>query len=121
MRNEPRENVVLEKSYAFALAGISLAGRLQALREYVLSRQFVRSATSVGANVEEAQAAQTQPEFHTLMSRAEKEARESHYWLRLVRDSYSEVAADASRLLEDAQELKRILAAITKSTKKRPS
>ena len=118
MRNDRQENVVLEKSYSFALAGISLARSLQSLKEYVLSRQFVRAATSVGANVEEAQAAQTKPEFHTLMSRAEKETRESHYWLRLIRDSYTEVSADAADLLDSAQELKRILAAITKSTKK---
>jgi len=118
MRNDCQGNVVLDKSYAFALAGISLARKLQSLHEYVLSRQFVRAATSVGANIEEAQASQTRPEFHTLMSRAEKEARESHYWLRLIRDSYIEAASDASILLEAAQELKRILAAITKSTKK---
>ncbi len=118
MRNDPPANAVLDKSYAFALAGISLARKLQSLHEFVLSRQFVRAATSVGANVEEAQAAQTKPEFHTLMSRAEKEARESHYWLRLIRDSYREVSEGASELLESAQELKRILAAITKSTKK---
>jgi len=118
MRSASQANAVLDKSYSFALAGISLARKLQSLREFVLSRQFVRAATSVGANVEEAQAAQTRPEFHTLMSRAEKEARESHYWLRLIRDSYEEATIEASELLESAQELKRILAAITKSTKK---
>ncbi|MDX2079643.1 MAG: four helix bundle protein [Terrimicrobiaceae bacterium] len=110
-------NAVLDKSYAFALAGISLSRSLQNLREFVLSRQFVCSATSIGANLEEAQASQTRPEFHTLMSRAEKEARESHYWLRLIRDSYPEVSQAANDLLDGAQELKRILAAITKSTK----
>ena len=104
MRNDRPANAVLNASYVFALAAISLSRKLQSLHEFVLSRQFVRAATSVGANVEEAQAAQTKPEFHTLMSRSEKEARESHYWLRLILDS--------------AQELKRILAAITKSTKK---
>ncbi len=118
MRNDRPANAVLDKSFSFALAAISLSRKLQSLHEFVLSRQFVRAATSVGANVEEAQAAQTKPEFHTLMSRAEKEARESHYWLRLIRDSYTEVAADAALLLDSAQELKRILAAITKSTKK---
>ena len=118
MRNDRPANAVLDKSYAFALAAISLARCLQSLKEYVISRQFVRAATSVGANIEEAQAAQTRPEFHTLMSRAEKEARESHYWLRLIRDSYKEVEGEASCLLESAQELKRLLAAITKSTKK---
>jgi four helix bundle protein len=118
MRNDRPANVVLEKSYSYSLAAISLARKLQNLKEFVLSRQFVRAATSVGANVEEAQAAQTLPEFHTLMSRAEKEARESHYWLRLIRDSYGDVSEEASRLIDSAHELKRILAAITKSTKK---
>lgn len=118
MRNDRPASAVLDKSYAFALAAISLSRELQSLHEFVLSRQFVRAATSVGANVEEAQTAQTKPEFHTLMSRAEKEARESHYWLRLIRDCYTEVSADAELLLDSAQELKRILAAITKSTKK---
>ena len=117
MRNDRPANPVLEKSYSYSLAAISLARKLQLLKEYVLSRQFVRAATSVGANIEEAQAAQTRPEFHTLMSRAEKEARESHYWLRLIRDSYDEVSAEAATLLDSAQELKRLLASITKSTK----
>ena len=102
MRNDRPANVVLDKSYSYSLAAISLARKLQLLKEYVLSRQFVRAATSVGANVEEAQAAQTRPEFHTLMSRAEKEARESHYWLRLIRDSYDELSSDASTLLDSA-------------------
>lgn len=117
MRNDRPANAVLEKSYSYSLAAISLARRLQFLKEFVLSRQFLRAATSVGANIEEAQAAQTRPEFHTLMSRAEKEARESHYWLRLIRDSYNDVSTEASTLLDSATELKRLLTSITKSTK----
>lgn len=118
MRNDSSGNVVLEKSYDFALKVICLSGKLQKEQEFVLSRQLVQSGTSIGANIEEAQAAQTRPEFHTLMSRSEKEARETHYWLRLIRDSYQSVRADAAALLEITEELKRILAAITKSTKR---
>lgn len=118
MRNDSGSNVVLEKSYEFALRSIRLAGTLQKGHEYVLSKQLVRSGTSIGANIEEAQAAQTRPEFHTLMSRAEKEAKESHYWLRLIRDSFEFASAEATSMLSLAEELKRILAAITKSTKK---
>ncbi len=109
-------NAVLSKSYAFALRVIRLAGQLQRENEFVLSRQLVRSGTSIGANVEEAQAAQTKPDFHTIMCRAAKEARETHYWLRLIRDSYPQHRPEATAQLELAQELKRILGAITKTT-----
>ncbi len=109
-------NAVLDKSYGFALEVIRLSSKLQREKEFVLSRQLVRSGTSIGANVEEAQAAQTKPDFHTIMCRAAKEARESHYWLRLIRDSYPQHRTEATAQLEQAQELKRILGAITKTT-----
>ncbi len=109
-------NVVLEKSYEFALHVIQLAADLQRENEFVLSRQLVRSGTSIGANIEEAQAAQTKPDFHTIICRAAKEAREAHYWLRLIRDSYPRHRPKAISQLTQAEELKRILAAITKTT-----
>ncbi|MGH8047709.1 MAG: four helix bundle protein [Chthoniobacterales bacterium] len=118
MGNDSSGNVVLEKSYDFALRVISLSTQLQRdEREFVLSRQLVRSGTSIGALVEEAQAAQTRPDFHTKMCQAEKEARETHYWLRLIRDSFESFRNAASALLDLAEELKRILSAITKTTK----
>jgi len=118
MRNEPGGNVSLEKSYAFALGVIRLGSFLQRQeREFNLSRQLVRSGTSVGANLEEAQAAQSRPDFHTKICNAAKEAREAHYWLRLVRDSFANADAEASALLQQAEELVRILTSITKKTK----
>jgi len=118
MRNEPGGNAVLEKSYAFALGAIRLGNLLQKNeREFVLSRQVVRSGTSVGANIEEAQAAQSRPDFHTKMCIAAKEARESHYWLRLVRVSYSAASLEAASLLDAADELVKIPTSITKKTK----
>jgi four helix bundle protein len=118
MGNDSRENAVLEKSYAFALRVISLSTKLQRdEREYVLSRQLVRSGTSIGANAEEAQAAQSRPDFHTKMCQAAKEARESHYWLRLIRDSFASARTEAAAMLDLAEELKRLLGAITKATK----
>lgn len=111
-------NVALEKSYCLALRVISLETRLQREEhEYVLSRQLVRSGTGAGALIEEAQAAQSRPDFHTKMCQAEKEARECHYWLRLIRDSFDAFRSDAAELLDLADELKRILSAITKATK----
>lgn len=118
MGNDPQNNVVLARSYEFALQVISLGTRLQREeREYVLSRQLVRSGTSIGANVEEAQAAQSRPDFHTKMCQAAKEARECHYWLRLIRDSFPAMTQVATSLVEPAEELKRLLGAITKATK----
>ncbi len=118
MGNDSCGNVVLEKSYDFTLRVISFATQLQREeREFVLSRQLVRSGTAIGALVEEAQAAQTRPDFHTKMCQAEKESRETHYWLRLIRDSFAAFRNDALLLIEPAEELKRILSSITKSTK----
>ena len=66
--------------------------------------------------MEEAQAAQSRADFHHKMCIAEKEARESNYWLRLLRDSSLIPPETANPLIEDSAELKRILSAITKST-----
>jgi four helix bundle protein len=112
-------NPVLVKSYRFALQVISLSRLLQAKSEFVLSRQLLRSGTSIGANVEEAQAAQSKADFHTKMCLAEKEARESHYWLRLLRDSNWIGKTEADAFLKDCEELKRLLSAITKTTSPR--
>lgn len=88
MRNDEKRNVILKKSYHFALEVIRLAQKLQSKKEFVLSRQLVRAGTAIGAIVEEAQAAQTRADFRNKMCIAEKEARKSHYWLRLLRDSH---------------------------------
>ena len=118
MGNGSEGNVSLEKSYAFALGAVRLGSFLQRQeREVNLSRQLVRSGTSVGANLEEAQAAQSRPDFHTKICNAAKEARESHYWLRLIRDSFPNASKEASSLLESAEELVKILTSITKKTK----
>ena len=108
------QNVVQEKSYAFALSIIRLYVELQQQREFVLSRQLLRSGTSIGANVEEAIAAQSRADFLSKMCIASKEARESHYWLRLLRDSQL-VQADVTEQLNQSAELIRILTAIVKS------
>lgn len=82
-----KESLVQEKSYQFALCIIKLYKKLVQENEYVMSRQLLKSATSIGANVEEALAGQSRADFLSKMSIASKEARESHYWLRLLRDS----------------------------------
>ncbi|TLY19169.1 MAG: four helix bundle protein, partial [Nitrospirae bacterium] len=81
MRNESaRRNVVLEKSFAFAVGIVKTGRRLQLdRREWVLSKQLIRSGTSIGANIEEAIAAQSKKDFLSKMSISLKEARETHY------------------------------------------
>ena len=76
-----KPNLIKDKSYQFALRITSLYRQMQGKNEYVLSKQLLRAGTGIGANVEEASAAQSRKDF------AAKEVRETHYWLRLIRDS----------------------------------
>ena len=110
-------NVVREKSYVFALASIRVAKLLRTKGEFDLGRQLLRSATSVGANIEEAQAGSSRADFIAKMSIASKEARESHYWLRLIRDSRSLRSEEVAQDLELADELIHLLTAIVKTTR----
>ena len=83
-----KDNLILNKSYKFSLQIIELYKYLTITkREYVLSKQLLRSATSIGANINEAQAAISKKDFIAKMSISSKEARETMYWLMLLRDS----------------------------------
>jgi four helix bundle protein len=105
-------NVIRDQTYQFALASIAVARNLTERREYVLSRQLLRSATSIGANVEEAVSAQSTRDFRAKLSIARKEARESHYWLRLLRDSALLDPSTAADLIDKAESITRILTSI---------
>ncbi|HEV7869329.1 MAG TPA: four helix bundle protein [Chthoniobacteraceae bacterium] len=111
-----KDNVVQEKAYAFALAVVAICRRLQDQREYVLSRQLIKSGTSIGANIEEAQAGQSRADFLSKMSIALKEARETNFWLRVLRDCREFPSLDFEPLAESSAELVRILTAIVKTT-----
>ncbi|WP_319805314.1 four helix bundle protein [Hymenobacter latericus] len=83
-----RENIIQTKSYAFASRIVKAYRYLVAEhREYVLSKQLLRSGTSIGANVEEALAAASRADFVHKLTIAAKEARETNYWLRLLHDN----------------------------------
>jgi len=110
-------NPIREKSFTFAITVIRLCKRLQAVREYVVSRQLLKSGTSVGANVEEAMAASSRRDFLHKMTIASKEARETVYWLRLLDESDLMPDIDVGAELEDALELVRLLTSIVKTTK----
>jgi len=83
------------------------------LRE--LSRQLIRAGTSVGANLEEAEAGQTKPDFRTKVAISRKEAREARYWLRLIAHAEPRLNTRAAPLIDEARQIVQILTAIKKS------
>ena len=109
-----KDNIVLNKSFDFALEIIELYKILKSKNEFVISKQLLRSGTSIGANVEEATAAQSKKDFATKMSIASKEARETRYWLRLLNKSKL-VEYDYKSYLYKIDELIRIITAIVKT------
>jgi len=114
-----KESILKTKSYDFALRIIKLQQYLAAeQKEYVLSKQVLRSGTSVGANVEEAGQAQSKTDFIHKLSIAQKEAFETHYWIRLLRDSKMLTASQASSLLGDCEELQKMITASIKTVKR---
>jgi len=111
-----KPNPVQEKSYAFALRIVKLYRHLSEERkEFVLSKQILRSGTSVGANVEEAIGGQSEKDFTAKMSIAYKETRETHYWLRLLRDSLILDNQQADSMLSDCEELLKLCGSIIKT------
>lgn len=112
---ELRENPIKEKSFSFALKIIQLHQELQDQREYVLSKQLLRSGTSIGANIEEATAAESRRDFIHKMKIAMKESRETHYWLRLLDQSDISQNSDLSQLISQCDELSKMLTSITKT------
>ncbi|HLF64189.1 MAG TPA: four helix bundle protein [Saprospiraceae bacterium] len=113
------ENVIQTKSFAFAIRVVSAYQFLTKQgNEYVLSKQLLRSGTSVGANVEEAIGGQSRRDFFAKMSIAYKEAREAVYWIRLLEATGYIPKIEAQSLMTDAEELCKIIGSIQISTKK---
>jgi four helix bundle protein len=117
MVGETRSNPVRDKSFQFALEIIDLSRALVNEREYVISKQLVRSGTAIGAIVEEAIGAESRRDFLHKMSMAHKEAREVHYWLRLLDASALLSGVDLAGNLHRANELVSLLTAITRTVK----
>lgn len=113
-----KENVIQKKSFNFALTIISLYKKLQYEREYIISKQLLRSGTSIGANVEEAIAGQSKKDFLSKISISLKEARETRYWFRLLKESEL-TNIDIDVYLNSSFELISILSAIVKTTKQK--
>ena len=115
-----KENVIKNKSFDFALDIIALYKELRVQGEYVLSKQLLRSGTSIGANVKEALSGQSRADFLSKMYIAFKEAQETEYWLELLIKS-SLVNLDFNSALKNIKEIILILSSITKSTKENNS
>lgn len=110
-----KRNIIAEKSFDFALEIIDLYILLSKENEYIISKQVLKSGTSIEANVEESIAAQSSKDFVSKLSIAAKEARETRYWLKLLNKSkLTEINVDNH--LKDIEEIIKILTKIIKTT-----
>jgi four helix bundle protein len=112
------ESILRQKSYAFALKVIKVYKQIVAeYKEYVLSKQFLKAGTSIGAMVREAEFAQSKPDFVSKMSIALKESNETDYWVSLLHDSGFISTETATELLADNRELICMLISSIKTAK----
>ena len=115
------KSIIKEKSYKFALRIVKECALLKEQKHFVISNQLLRSGTSIGANVEEGLAGQSRKDFISKMSIASKEARETHYWLRLLRDANIVDKQKSQPLIDESAELIKILTSIVKTTSQKPT
>lgn len=110
-----KDNLIQQKSFDFAFAIIDLYKKLTVANEFVISKQLLRSATSIGANVEEAIAGQSKKDFVHKMAIASKEARETRYWLNLLNKSQI-VKMDYKNYLAEIESIINVLTKIVKTS-----
>jgi four helix bundle protein len=108
-------NLVADKTFKFSLDIVRLYKHLASKGEFVLSKQLLRSGTSIGANVEEAIAAQSRKDFISKMAIACKEARETRYWLRLLNESRI-VEFNYTNFLSTIEEIIKVITSIVKTS-----
>jgi len=114
-----KESIIQKKSYHFAIRIVNFYKYLtNQKKEYILSKQLLRSGTSIGANVEESLGGQSRKDFIAKLSIAYKEARETNYWIRILRDTSIIDEKIALSLLSDCDELLKIIGSIQKTSKK---
>lgn len=114
-----KDNLILDKSFNFAVRVVKLYKYLcDEKKEYVLSKQLLRCGTSIGANINEAQAGQSKADFIAKMSIASKEARETKYWIDLlIKTDYLDINENhVESLLKDIEEIIKLLTSIVKSS-----
>jgi four helix bundle protein len=119
-RAHPQPSDIRARSFKYSLRAVKLYQYLQKQRDgasWILGKQFLRAACSVGANIEEAQSAESRPDFVHKLGIAQKEARESLYWLRLLSESALVPQGRLSPLTLETEELIAVLTSIIVSTK----
>ena len=119
MEKEMSDNIILDKSFEFAIRVVKLYKYLcDDKKEYVLSKQLLRAGTSIGANINEAQAGQSKADFIAKMAIASKEARESKYWIELlIKTDYLDINENhVKSLLNDIEEIIKLLTSIVKTS-----
>lgn len=115
-----KNNVVQEKSFAFAVAIVELCQYLvNNKKQYDMGRQLLRSGTSIGANIEEAIGGQSKKDFFAKLTISYKEARETHYWLRLLMQTKILEEERGKPLLKSCEELLRLIGSIQKTIRER--
>lgn len=115
-----KKNIIFNKTYSFSISIIGLYKELICCNEYVISKQILKSGTSIGANVSEAIAAESKKDFIHKMSIASKEARETKYWLSLLNETQL-VKYDYQKLLNEVIQIIKILNSIIKTSSERLS
>ena len=115
MQTDNGRNLIVELSFSFALKIIKYAERLEGKRKYIISRQLLRAGTSIGANVWEAQNAESKADFIHKLKIAAKEADETEYWLLLCKNS--ENYENCEELLNDCISIAKVLSKIIASSK----
>ncbi len=111
------ENIIKEKTFNFALRIVKLYKYLQEKQEYVLSKQLLRSGTSIGAMVREAEHAESKQDFVHKMAIAQKEANETDYWLELLYNSDFLTESMFNSIIKDLHEIQKIISSIILTTK----
>ena len=112
------DNAVQEKSFRFAVRIVNLCKFLQnEKKEYILYKQLFRCGTSIGANVAEAQQAQSRADFVSKLNIALKEAYETDYWLRLLHETNYLTESAFQSVISDCRELEKLLISIIKTAK----
>ena len=120
MEQRRSRSIVQEKSFAFAVRLVNYSRRMRKdSTDLVLTRQLLRSGTSIGANVEEALGGQSSKDFVAKLAIAAKEARETGYWLRLMRDTQPHNHPELASLLAECGELVKMLNSIILTTRRK--
>lgn len=118
MKKSMRESILRTKSYQFALNSVRICKDLIEKREYILSKQLIRSSTSIGANIREANYAQSTKDFIHKLSISLKECDETQYWLELLYDSNYLDEVGFKSLHQQSSEIKRMLSSSILTSKK---